>query len=449
MIIDYVKGVNASPDDQIRTLSESVQRAFDGTSANLKSIETQIEDGFKVTNELKRTADENSLILKGVKDDLDKTTEVTNQLKQTLQENVASVEKLEKDSDSLKRTTNTLRQTASFTSSLIDEVTETAEGIQRQYTEFYQDYETFKFTVGEEVQGAASTATEFIEEIGLDGMKLRRLVDGVEHPSSVTLDNTGMEVAVNGETVAIYGSSTTMFGGDNQMSVTGSGMELKKKTGAPIFKAASVAEDTEISERYSGTSFVISNDFKTAKVVSESFRNGGLEKGMYADLGTLSDIDWPLDGVWINEDGTETALQWNYDPLTRTFTPGFAAVYSVEGTSIYKNALEFNGEPVTPFKITSHDSDLITIASGAQGGDTFVVRLPGKSIYTPVGIVSFAVKNGSGSGCSYATFSQLTVGPAPGLEAVKNMGQVDFRIRAVGGKITNCTLTVCVLWQAI
>lgn len=63
----------------------------------------------------------------------------------------------------------------------------------------------------------------------------------------------------------------------------------------------------------------------------------------------------------------------------------------------------------------------------------------------PLGIAGFNMANGDkGSGCSYATFSEIQVETTPNQDGTYPL---TYRVRAIGGSVSKCRCDVTVIWK--
>ena len=221
-----------------------------------------------------------------------------------------------------------------------------------------------------------------------------------------------------------------------------------------VFKVVSVEAGTELVRILPGPTVRIPENYEVLTKVTALSNKGNIEEGMYAVVNARK--GYVYEGKWFYPNGQESPYTWRAstpsDGIWR-FNSGFtiASEYLVEGESVKENVIEFEGAEIHPTIIRTFEYlDGITVNSGAQGSGSFDVSLPSseKGKYTPVGIVGYSVDNEGGSGCSYATFSKLTVSKGS-YEENSNHGTVEWRMRAVAGKVTSCALRLQILWQRL
>lgn len=125
-----------------------------------------------------------------------------------------------------------------------------------------------------------------------------------------------------------------------------------------------------------------------------------------------------------------------------TWSPSEGMPYQSE-INLNADSVKVNGIEIPQtkplFSMQTHTKTGITINSAAMGEGTFNVS--GPAGYYPFGIVGFLLANGSGSGSSYAIFNNMRIS-----NRATGSCTVNWRIRAYGGKINNCTVYADILW---
>lgn len=117
------------------------------------------------------------------------------------------------------------------------------------------------------------------------------------------------------------------------------------------------------------------------------------------------------------------------------------AVYKVNGIPL--TASDIGGIGKNELVVQEHTlTTSLTVSSGTQLNTTYSASKSGR--YKPLGIMGWKMANGSGNGGSYALpFGIFIESSSTGLATIR------AGIRAVGGNVNNCTLSVYILWMKL
>lgn len=118
---------------------------------------------------------------------------------------------------------------------------------------------------------------------------------------------------------------------------------------------------------------------------------------------------------------------------------------SISVIDLNADVVNVNGRPIfaqSPyrydFSLTSHSTTGVSANNGSYAEGNFKATKAG---YYPFAIGSFKCVNGSGSGSSYSIFNVMEM-------SARTTGSctVNWRIRAISGNVSKCTITVNILW---
>lgn len=94
------------------------------------------------------------------------------------------------------------------------------------------------------------------------------------------------------------------------------------------------------------------------------------------------------------------------------------------------------------FVTEQHEADTsLSVSSGAYVTKTYTLT---KSGYYPIAIAGWRVSNGTGSGGTYALMWTMHLDTAS-----DDTAEIRAGVRAVGGAVSGCTLTVDILWRKL